>query len=680
MCDDIVDALGIRVHRRNRRQDRRADFRELRERPQVTDVERRFADDEDEPTFFFEADVGRTHEEIAVERIRDRGRTLHRTRNHEHPARDERTRRDGRRQIIVAMDDVRERFEIGCRVRRFDLDGQTSLTAHNEMHFAIGMGAERAEGRECVGAAARTRDADDDPTHHARFRASDAGSRTVLREREEISMFDTLIIAGVDAAGTSSVEDALSRPLLAFVRDVTHYVIERDERAARRILSAPFSSVPNVDARALCVAAGDRGRVVEAIERERIPLGTATAHAARRFASALDDAQRAFRAQGATANEHLATIAIGFDFTSVLDDRESRTFDALGEAAAALDAARPTGVPWEPAAFVAAIDRLARENVAGIALRPPELEPLVRREPETPRVVKRRRGHFSASSLGAFAECERRWYYRYVCSAVEDRGSSASFYGSAFHWALERFHEEFPRADLASADLLTRKLDSYVATAFERFRSGFDTTVEYELQRRRAKRTAKRYLAWFLERSRRAPFTVIGIEASVQLDLDGYTFIGYIDRLDRDDATGAVTVIDYKTGNIAESADEYREKVASFRDFQLPFYYWAQTALGERVTRLALVPLKDASQDVRAVELEVVPVSSPRSYGDAPVGTIGINELERARAKMIEIAAALADGPIEAFPVTDDPDACGYCAYKIACRERPLPREDRFGR
>ena len=500
-----------------------------------------------------------------------------------------------------------------------------------------------------------------------------------MRERDEISMFDTLTIAGIDAAGTSFVEDSLSRPLLAFVRDVTRYVAERDERAARRMLGASFSGVPQVDARALCVAAGERGRVVEAIERERIPLGTATAHAARRFASALDDAQRAYRAQGATTREHLATLALGFDFTSVLDDREKRTFDALAAAAAGLDAARAPGVAWESIAFVAEIERIARE----ITTSPPldvVCETLARREPEPPRVVKRRRGHFSASSLGAFAECERRWYYRYVCAAVEDRGSSASFYGSAFHWALERFHEEFPRADAASVDVLTRKLETYIATAFERYRSGFDTTVEYELQRRRAKRTGKRYLAWFVERSRRAPFTVIGIEASVQLDLDGYTFIGYIDRLDRDDATGNVTVIDYKTGNIAESAEEYREKVARFRDFQLPFYYWAQTALGERVTRLSLVPLKDALRDVRAVELEVVPVASPRSYGDSPVGTVGIDELERARTKMIEIAAALADGPIEAFPATDDPDACGYCAYKIACRERPLPREDRFGR
>ncbi len=500
-------------------------------------------------------------------------------------------------------------------------------------------------------------------------------------------MSDLFSIDGVDAARAQTVDVALSRPLLGFVRDCTRYAADRRETDARRALASPFSGVPEVDARALCVAAGDVRPVAEAIERERIPLGHVSAVAARRFVRAIDDLARAYRAQGATACEHLRTLRIAFaldgtgDAGATPDEREIATLDALGREAEAADVARPAGVAWDAGTFVVAIDALgARVDERKETSGDESGEPLVRYERETPRIVKRRRAHFSASSLGAFAQCERRWYYRYVCAAVEDRGSSASFYGTAFHWALERFHEEYPRIDPADRALLDRKLESYLATAFERFRSGFETTVEYELQRRRAKRTGRRYLDWLVERTRTQPFEIIGTEATVELELSGYTFIGYIDRLDRDDATGAVTVIDYKTGSIAESAEAYRKSVASFVDFQLPFYYWARTAVGDRITKLALVPLKDSSRAVRPIELEVVPVATPRSYGDAPVGTIGIDELERARTKMIEIAAHLADAPIERFPATDDPDACGYCAYKIGCRERPLPREDRFGR
>jgi hypothetical protein len=471
--------------------------------------------------------------------------------------------------------------------------------------------------------------------------------------------------------------DAAARRLVAFIGDLARYAATRDDALARRALCSPFSGVPNEDARALCVAA--RNGVLEAIARERIPLPHESAQAARRFARALDELERAYRAQGATAREHVATVALAFELDAHLDATERAALAACEAVAIRNDEARPAGVAWEAGAFVRDLEALARR--APPARNELSREPLVARAPEPSRVVKRRRGHFSASSLGAFAECERRWYYRYVCAAVEDRGSSASFYGTAFHWALERFHEEIPRADAAPLEVLERKLEAYLGTAFERFRSGFETNVEFELQRRRAKRTGRRYLTWFVERARAHPFSVIGTETSVELELDGYSFIGYIDRLDRDDATAAITVVDYKTGSIAESADDYRGKVARFLDFQLPFYYWARTSAGDRVTRLSLIPLKDASLDVRPIELEVVPIAAPRGgYGGAPTGTIGIDELERARTRMVEIAAALADGPIERFPVTDDPDACTYCSYKLACRERPTRSENRFGR
>ena len=303
----------------------------------------------------------------------------------------------------------------------------------------------------------------------------------------------------------------------------------------------------------------------------------------------------------------------------------------------------------------------------------------VRTRASSARGVRSRRGHFSASSLGTFAQCERQWYYKYVCAAVEDKSSAASVYGSAFHWALERFHQEFPRADGAAPEMLSRSLETWIATAFDRFRSGFPTNVEYELMRRRARRTGVRYLEWFLERSRKAPFEVVGTEASVEALLDGYAFVGFIDRLDRDDATGAITVVDYKTGTIVESAAEFRDKVASFLDFQLPFYYWARTAEGDRVTRLALVPLKDSIREVRPIELEVVPVAMPRGgYDPATTGTIGIVELERARARMIEIARILSDEvdrtlsrrPTIPRPAatacTSTPVASGRCSAKTA--------------
>lgn len=181
---------------------------------------------------------------------------------------------------------------------------------------------------------------------------------------------------------------------------------------------------------------------------------------------------------------------------------------------------------------------------------------------------------------------------------------------------------------------------------------------------------------------RKAPFTVIGCELQAKLELEGYPFVGYIDRLDRDERTGNVYVIDYKTGAIATSAQEYREKVRQFRDFQLPFYYWARTMEGDRVSALALVPLKDALLDVRPIALEVVPVAAPPNgrRDDAATGVISVVELERARTRMVELCRELSDIGVAHFQTADDPNACTYCAYILACNDRPLPPEEQFAR
>lgn len=317
-------------------------------------------------------------------------------------------------------------------------------------------------------------------------------------------------------------------------------------------------------------------------------------------------------------------------------------------------------------------DPIERDGSAIELAQPVDVEPS--------RSVRAPQPRFSASALNAYAECPRKWFYRYACGAVEDRGSSASFYGTAFHLALEWFHEEFVRPSATDEARMRERLAGCVERAFAVHRDDFETRVEFLLQLRRAQRTARRYVSWLIERAQRAPFTVVGRELPANLQIDGFDFIGYIDRIDLDDR-GGVSVVDYKTGSIAASAAEYRDKVRSFADFQLPFYYWAREAEGDRVTTLALVPLKDAAIDVQPIELEVVPFAREERKRDAsPLGTISVTDLERSRAKMGEICRELTGGSLARFPVATDPTACTYCAYAIACNDRPAPEENRFGR
>jgi RecB family exonuclease len=405
------------------------------------------------------------------------------------------------------------------------------------------------------------------------------------------------------------------------------------------LIRSPQSGVPHDVGAAYATLASRTGTLLESIEAGRLGLKPTERDAVLAFAARA----RRIRAAAETLEDEPLRRAIAAAFE-------------LPE-----DSTTPRAVSKRP---------VASEIALALAL-----------VPEAPSGVAARQKHFSASALNAYAECPRKWFYRYACAAIEDRGSSAAAYGTAFHLALEDFHGEFPRPRARDESTMRQRVEECVKWAFERHREGFETAVEFELQRRRARRTAQRYVDWLLAQERIAPFEVVGREVPADLDLGGRAFVGFIDRLDRDERTGGIGVVDYKTGSIATSAADYREKIRRFRDFQLPFYYWARTAAGDRVTRLALVPLKDALLDVRPIVLEVVfaPATESRR-SDAASGTITVSELERARARMIEISGELAAGTATHFAVTQDPAACAYCAYAVACAHKPPDAPERFAR
>ena len=423
---------------------------------------------------------------------------------------------------------------------------------------------------------------------------------------------------------------------LAFVAAATAWSRSRDEHHAARMLRSPFSGVSHDVGSAYVALSAREGALLDLLSHERLATGAQVRDTILAFTASLRE---------------LAAL----DDQCPDDERERLIHQRFG-------LGEPFGdEPFEPAG-----------NGEFSVL------PAVEREPGSG--IRTANPRFSASQLNTYVECARKWFYRYLCAAVEDKGSSASYYGTAFHSALEDFHAEYPQPAAADPTELDRKLQGYINAAFDRHRNNFDTPVEHELQVRRARRTAHKYVEWLVAQARRAPFTVVGCELSAELQLEGFDFIGYIDRLDRDDATGAVAVIDYKTGSIATTAAQYREKVRLFKDFQLPFYYWARTELGDRVSRLALVPLKDALLDVRPISLEVVPVPREIVRSQSTTGVIPIAELERARERMIEICRELTSGTSTAFEVTSDPETCMYCAYTLSCANRPYPAPERFGR
>jgi RecB family exonuclease len=377
----------------------------------------------------------------------------------------------------------------------------------------------------------------------------------------------------------------------------------------------------------------------------------------------------AYRAQGASAYEVVATIALEFAIGDA---------GAILEVAMALDrAGELLQKTWEPGDLRLALERELRARPQPVGIEP-ERPHLVAPEPARPLPGRR---YQSASSLNLYAECPRKWYFKYLCGAVEEKPTSASAYGTAFHAALEAFHRIYPCVEGAARRDLEQRLEGEVNAAFEQYRIHFGSEVEFRLNRRRAQRTARKYLTWLHERAAKEPFEVIGCELKADINLDGVDFRGYIDRVDRDKRSGRVTVFDYKTGSIAESAAEYRKKINDRKEFQLPYYYWAQTLSGETVRSLALVPLREAHLDIAPIELDVVPSAAPsKATDESPRGVISLIELERARTAMVELGRKLSATTDARFEATRDPAPCRYCVYAPACRERPPDHGHPFAR
>jgi hypothetical protein len=299
--------------------------------------------------------------------------------------------------------------------------------------------------------------------------------------------------------------------------------------------------------------------------------------------------------------------------------------------------------------------------------------------PEPPRAIVAPPMTFSASRLNAFVTCARRWFFEYLCDAVEDRGSIHATYGKVVHQALEALHRDVrePAAEDSRAvvDRFLREID----VAFGKARPDFASQFEYEVARLQARRAAPRYVDWLVKQAVIAPMEIVEVESVNRLRAGGHDFVGYIDRIDRPLGGGAVTIFDYKTGRVPEDPRAYLEAVRTGDEAQLALYYFMRRARGDEVARVALVSIRDIHDDVRVLALDIVEDGAdvpPRRSGAAAC-TRAV--LDASLAALVRRCDLLTKEGLEHFEVGEDPP-CRFCAYLAACRERPPESESIFVR
>ena len=291
---------------------------------------------------------------------------------------------------------------------------------------------------------------------------------------------------------------------------------------------------------------------------------------------------------------------------------------------------------------------------------------------------------FSASRLNGYVKCSRRWFYEYLCDAVEDQGSAAATYGKVFHEALESFHRivRFPAE--WSGNALLERLHAELDLAFERNRDAFASRLEFEVSRLKARAVAAHYARWLRAEADDQPMRVEAVESLQRWSMGGHEFVGFVDRIDRPVAGGPITIYDYKTGRIPEDPQEYIEQIRRGDEAQLALYYAVRRLRGDRVGRLALVSLRDPRDAVWVLALDMLGEDGKLEAERAPRsgvlnGTCSPSDIEASLAVLTARADLLTKHGVAHFQVGVDPP-CMHCEYARACRERPFETERVFAR
>lgn len=180
-------------------------------------------------------------------------------------------------------------------------------------------------------------------------------------------------------------------------------------------------------------------------------------------------------------------------------------------------------------------------------------------------VDKVRAGLLSASTLQSYLACPAKFYYQVVegLKAADEVSESldAGMLGNVFHHVMQELYNPYvgksllTRAHIESMLKDTARIRKLIrAEVLDQMHSievtGRNLVLENILQGY-VEETLKHDLQ-LLQEAGSEGFTIIGLEQKVFCEINGFRFIGFVDRLDSY-KPGEVRIVDYKTGKVEDN-------------------------------------------------------------------------------------------------------------------------------
>lgn len=178
---------------------------------------------------------------------------------------------------------------------------------------------------------------------------------------------------------------------------------------------------------------------------------------------------------------------------------------------------------------------------------------------------------WSFSRLSSFDTCKYMWKLTYI-DGVKGEPNFYSQFGSFCHKILEKYY----KGELAIFELADYYADHYLEE------------VTYDAPPNKYKDLGADYYAKGMSYFENFEdiddkYEILGIEKQVKFEIAGKEFVGYIDLLLRDKETGAIKVVDHKSGSIKilKSGKISKSDTEHFLSFQRQLYLYSKAVIEE---------------------------------------------------------------------------------------------------
>lgn len=290
----------------------------------------------------------------------------------------------------------------------------------------------------------------------------------------------------------------------------------------------------------------------------------------------------------------------------------------------------------------------------------------------------------SASTLKDYLNCQVKFYYRCVKGLskpdeVED-ALDAGQTGSVFHKTMEELYtvpggilkRDYLKS-LLSGDTVKNKVRALVMEKLGSFEVTGKNLIYEDMICRYALQVIRRDLE-LMASAGKDSLRILGLEHRRRMTLGGFSFVGYIDRLDSL-TPGELRIVDYKTGRVTDddfiiNSDNAARVVDNLfgpdnkkrPNIALQLYLYDRLMTSGTSSDSSLPPEKASTKRI------VNSIYQTQRLFVKPVENVeldpGFNALMEER--LLSTLDELADAS-RPFRRTDDADTCKYCDFKTIC-------------